>query len=78
MARNGWVIVICVRRARRPFDLTPFNFAQLIAYLKRVRSVRAGSILGSGAVTNPDGMHGMGLMRSGAAVGRASTVRLSW
>jgi fumarylacetoacetate (FAA) hydrolase len=35
-----------------------FNFAQLIAHLARTRNVRAGSIVGSGIVSNRDMSHG--------------------
>jgi fumarylacetoacetate (FAA) hydrolase len=35
-----------------------FNFAQLIAHLARTRSVRAGSIVGSGIVANRDASRG--------------------
>lgn len=35
-----------------------FNFAQLIAHLARTRNVRAGSIVGSGIVTNRDASRG--------------------
>jgi fumarylacetoacetate (FAA) hydrolase len=35
-----------------------FNFAQLIAHLARTRNVRAGSIVGSGAVWNRDASRG--------------------
>jgi fumarylacetoacetate (FAA) hydrolase len=38
-------------------DMT-FNFAQLIAHLAKTRNVRAGSIVGSGVVTNPDPSRG--------------------
>ena len=35
-----------------------FHFGQLIAHIARTRNVRAGSIVGSGAVSNKDGSHG--------------------
>lgn len=35
-----------------------FNFAQLIAHLARIRNVRAGSIVGSGIVSNGDAARG--------------------
>ena len=35
-----------------------FHFGQLIAHLARTRNVRAGSIVGSGTVSNQDPTHG--------------------
>jgi fumarylacetoacetate (FAA) hydrolase len=35
-----------------------FNFAQLVAYMARTRNVRAGSIVGSGIVSNRDALRG--------------------
>ncbi|MBK5205055.1 MAG: fumarylacetoacetate hydrolase family protein [Polaromonas sp.] len=35
-----------------------FHFGQLIAHLCKTRNVRAGSMVGSGAVSNQDGSHG--------------------
>src|SRR5207237_5770118 len=35
-----------------------FHFGQLIAHIAKTRNVRAGSIVGSGTVSNEDGSHG--------------------
>jgi len=35
-----------------------FHFGQLIAHIAKTRNVRAGSIIGSGTVSNKDGSHG--------------------
>jgi fumarylacetoacetate (FAA) hydrolase len=35
-----------------------FHFGQLVAHVARTRNVRAGSIVGSGTVSNKDGSHG--------------------
>jgi fumarylacetoacetate (FAA) hydrolase len=35
-----------------------FHFGQLVAHIARTRNVRAGSIVGSGTVSNKDGSHG--------------------
>ncbi len=35
-----------------------FHFGQLVAHLAKTRNVRAGSIVGSGTVSNQDGAHG--------------------
>ncbi|MDB5744846.1 MAG: fumarylacetoacetate hydrolase [Polaromonas sp.] len=58
-------------------DMT-FHFGQLVAHLCRHRAVRAGSIVGSGAVSNQDWRHGYSSIAEKRAVesvdsGRAST-----
>ena len=45
-----------------------FHFGQLIAHLCRTRNVRAGSIVGSGSVSNADRTHGYGCIAEKRAV----------
>ena len=55
-----------------------FHFGQLIAHLARTRRVRAGSIVGSGTVSNKDWTHGYSCIAEKRAIetiesGAAST-----
>jgi fumarylacetoacetate (FAA) hydrolase len=45
-----------------------FHFGQLIAHLCKTRNVRAGAIVGSGAVNNGDGAHGYGCIAEKRAI----------
>jgi fumarylacetoacetate (FAA) hydrolase len=45
-----------------------FHFGQLIAHLCKTRNVRAGSIVGSGTVSNKDWTHGYGCIAEKRAI----------
>ena len=50
---NGRKVGMCEAGPEMTFD-----FGQLIAHICKTRNVRAGSVIGSGAVSNQDGSHG--------------------
>jgi fumarylacetoacetate (FAA) hydrolase len=45
-----------------------FHFGQLIAHLAKTRNVRAGSIIGSGTVSNKDWSHGVSCVAEKRAI----------